>query len=336
MGIQTVTSYAQEKPNLYLSANDKDEDWRMTEILVAITESFIQGDDVITISSTKMNDVINYPEQMDVMQFRRIDPNTYINFVEVRDRGSKVSRNYVQEIIGKRKSTVIQECKIVSTFGFTQPAMKLAEHENIELRLFKLDRGPLGQYWFRANSTNLHLKQTRLDRCFLHAKVDDKKDEYKILVSEVPEVNEKVVLIFNENDVPDFAISIIDIFNQEIRKWKEADHVLFSQIPPDGQFHPIDKPINLVNIPSRIHVKVEEGSFGYVPVHGIKFNVSSKINAFASKLIARYDYTDPIYEKLIAQCILFIFEVGEKNYYQVFVRANFGDNSAKFGCVFFE
>jgi hypothetical protein len=253
METHTITAFAQEKPNLYLSANDNNKDWRMTEILVAITESIIQGDDVFTVSSTSMKDVIGCPEQVDVIQIKNIDPKKYSNFIEVRDRGSNVSRNYVQEIMGKRKSTNIQECKIVSTFGFAQPAKKLAAHENIDLRLFELDTTALDQYWFKADFTELHLKQTKMDKCFLHVKTDNK---YEILISESPEVQEKLVVIFNDNKSPEVAIPIMDIFNREIENWKEADKFLFGQIPSDGQFHSIDKPIELVNIPSRIHARL--------------------------------------------------------------------------------
>jgi hypothetical protein len=336
MTIHSLTTFAQDKPNLYLSANAKNKDWRMTEILVAITESIIQGDEILTISSKNIKDVIDYSEQMDIVQIKKIDPSKYFNFIEVRDRNSSVSRNYVQEIIGKRKSTDIQECKIVSTFGFTQPAKKLAAHEKIDLRLFELDISPLNQYWFKTDTTSLHLRQLRLDRCFLHVKVNDKNNEYKILFSEQPEVQEKVLVFFNENNSPSFAIPIVDIFHREISKWPEAENKLFSQVPLDGQYHQINSPVELINIPPRIYVNIGEGDFNYVPVHGIKFNISSKINVYASKLSARYNYIDPISEKLIAQCIIFDFNVEQKKYYQVFVRGNFDDNSVKFGSVFFE
>ena len=335
-----VTAFAEEKPNLFISGNDQEQDWRMTEILVAIVESFLQGKDIDTFSSAEVLDIVGDPEQLDVAQLHRFDPNQYFRFIEVRDRSSKVGRNYVQEVMGKGRSTRIQECKIVSTKGFTRNAKRLAAHERIDLRLLFLDNSPRDQYWFSTNSTILHLKQTRVDRCILRVKIDN---DYEDLVSEFPEVSEKLLLVLDNDLSPTLGVPVLAIFEKEVMSREDAENRLFGHIAFDGHFHG-NPPITLTFDSPCYFVRVELDRSGIpfadgprvVPVHAIRFFVSSRMTVFTSQIKARYDYVDAISEELLAQCVFFEFRIKERSYYQVFVQYGFKDGFCKDGCVFFE
>src|SRR5262245_56901586 len=121
---------AKGKPGVFLATSHSDKEWRLQEQLVALFESNLcDSESAITFSPMDVPDVIGSTENVDVVFAAAKNTTSYLSFVEVRDRSTKVGRQYVQEIIGKRKSVAIPDCAIVSTAGFTKDAMRLATHE---------------------------------------------------------------------------------------------------------------------------------------------------------------------------------------------------------------
>lgn len=109
-----VTGHGEE--TVFFSIEGEGEQWRLMEKVAAALEGFCRppGEQFWTFSTAKVTDIVGAKEQVDVAYSYVPNPEEAFSFVEVRHRGSRVQRPYVQEVMGKKRSLRIADCCIVS------------------------------------------------------------------------------------------------------------------------------------------------------------------------------------------------------------------------------
>lgn len=124
------------KPTLFLSAGAADKSWRLTEKIVAVVESCLQGrNDAYVFSSAKIPNVVGDLTEVDVAFSSVSDPTKLFEFVQVSERAGTQGRPWVEQVLGQMKELEIDAATVVSTEKFSPYAIRLARSQNIALRI---------------------------------------------------------------------------------------------------------------------------------------------------------------------------------------------------------
>jgi hypothetical protein len=128
--------------SLFFTHRTNEERWRLSEKVAAVLEGNFVGEpgSVFTFSTASIPNGTPYPPPLDVVFSASPDPLAAFSFVQVKDHAeNKVKREYIDAVIGQRVQTGIQSCAVVSTTGFTAPALELARVQNVRLRVLQTE-----------------------------------------------------------------------------------------------------------------------------------------------------------------------------------------------------
>ncbi|OGO11687.1 MAG: hypothetical protein A2Y53_05230 [Chloroflexi bacterium RBG_16_47_49] len=133
---------ARGERSLFFTHRTIEKNWRLSEKVAAVLEGNFVGESgsVFTFSTARVPNGTPYPPPLDVVYSVIPDPDAAFSFVQVKDNSKdKVDREFIDAVIGQRVQTGIQSCTVVSTTGFTAPALELARVQNVRLRILSLD-----------------------------------------------------------------------------------------------------------------------------------------------------------------------------------------------------
>lgn len=328
---------AEKKPTVFLSANNKDDSWRLTEVLVAIIESYLHEGDVHTISSTKTRDIAGDLEELDIAFSRASELTSYFSFIEVRDRSGKVGRNYVQEIIGKRSTVDISKCSIVSTTGFTRNAKRLAATEKVTIPLRLLSTTSDEPSWYASDSMHVQRNLWRIKKCVAQVSVGDNYYDFE---TDADEAIDKKVLLATDNPDEFLGVPIFKVFEVEALRHPLADEKLFEQIPVDGKWHEVLPTAVFFNTP-KFYLRTDKyheinAPEPFIPIHAIRFFIEICKLSTEGQVSKRCNYVDAMNGEILAQLALASFLIDENQFYLCLVRCKFDENNCRVGGVFFE
>ena len=327
------------KPTFFFSPHHADKSWRLKEKIVAVIESFLQGEDnILTFSTAKIVDVIGSVEDVDVAYASLSDPTKAFSFVEVRDRSKSVGRQYIQEIMGKRKSLGIDVCQIVSTKGFAPDAIRLASHEGISLRLLAPETAENTKRWFKPDEIRVAGVIYEVEKCSVLVSVDGRIiKEFKF---EQDEVLKNKIWVPTGNPHEYDVVSLSRVFDADIIQKPERERELLVY-PADGRFRKVTTIIEyksprlylrLRNVPESIADSNPDSTF---PIVGIVFSAMICRTPTAAKITERYKYLDAVSREKIAELLLARIEVERRPYYVCLVRCNCDNETCQLGGAFF-
>jgi hypothetical protein len=99
-----------------------------------------ESENVFTFSTASVPNGTPYPPTLDVVFSASPNPLAAFSFVQVKDYSEdKVNREYIDAVIGQRVQTGIPSCTVVSTTGFTAPALELARVQDVRLRVLQTE-----------------------------------------------------------------------------------------------------------------------------------------------------------------------------------------------------
>lgn len=324
---------------LFFSKNEADASWRLKEKIVAVIESYLQDrEDISTFSSTRIRDVVNDLEEVDIAYTSMSDPTEYFSFVEVRDRSSKVGRPYIQEVMGKRRSLGIDNCKIVSTKGFSQYAKRLASHQGIPLRRLVPETDENIKRWFKPDIMRVKIERFELVKCSVVVSIGDKAYEYRV---EQEKMSEGSILVPTEESNRYRVTSLSRVFDLNIIQNSEVKDKLAAGVPADGKFHETG-PVQYE--PNQLYLRAKEAPpaimdkrENYVyPIEAIVFFPRMSNTPKDARITERYKYLDAISGEKIAELPLANFEIGRKRHYACLVRYNCDDEGCQIGGALFQ
>ncbi len=132
------TVSAPGKRSLFFTYRKNEESWRLTEKVAAVLEGNFVGDSgsVYTFSTASVPNGTPFHPPLDVVFSTLPDPLAAFAFVQVKDfTKDKVNREFIDAVIGQRVQTGLETCCVVSTTGFTAPALELARVQDVRLRV---------------------------------------------------------------------------------------------------------------------------------------------------------------------------------------------------------
>jgi hypothetical protein len=345
-----IVSYG--NPSIHFSYNSKDKSWRLKEKIVAIIESYLQGrEDILTFSSVKVTDIVGDPEELDIAYASMNEPNDYFSFVEVRNRGSVVQRNYIQEIIGKKESIDIKSCKIVSTKGFSKNAIRMASHVGIPLMILLPETEENIKLWFKPEIIHVRFPITKLVRCFIKATNKNKEydlhyyytrektdNEGNLHFEEFPDVdmvsNRWRFLVPIEKSNEYKTITFSKVFEIEYLNKSRYRAELEAKTPADNVFHTNKHSLKFE--PGLVYVEYESNKESeLLNVLSIEFFFLVNLNQKDAPIVERYKYINAVSKEIIADVLLASYEKSLEHYYVCLVRLRNADKSYRLGGAHF-
>jgi hypothetical protein len=326
------------KPRLFFSDNSPDKSWRMTEKVAAVVESYFRGrDDLYVYSSRKVKNIVGDTEEVDVAFADVSDPTTSFDFVQIRDRENTEGRPWVEQILGQRNSLELNAGIMVSTQGFSEPAIKLAKNKNIPLRLLLPETDQNIKLWYKSDTIGRMTPLVHIEKCLILAKVGDKIREFKADQSKSLENN--ILFPTDEADIYN-VISLGRVFDVDVMQNSTRNKDLLDKIPEDESFHNAIAGITYHH--PRLYLKVNSidvngstNTNGIVPIQAIIFFISANRQLINSPIIYRYKYVDAINNNVIAQAILTEFDFDKTRYYICLVRHHIVGDNINIGGAFF-
>ena len=343
----------QGKRTLFFSRNYADKSWRLKEKIVAVIESFFQDrDNVLTFSSINIRDVVNDLENVDVVYANMEDPRELFSFVEVRDRGEKVGRQYIQEIMGKRESLGIENCRIVSTKGFSRNAIRLASHKGIDLRVLYPDTEANRKRWFNPDFIQMRYPIVQLIKCLVVMKENElehmcefgyaSEDGDPFSFSRKEELRAfKKILIPLRNSNKYQLITPVMLLNREFNLNVEKKRRVFDSVPADGKFHPVN--ISLKVKPGELYLlanemfseKVVDNQDLLLDIISIEFQFLINSRPIFADIDSQFKYLDAATGEKIGEIVLATFGQKKVQHYFIFVRHKGNKNIYKLGAALF-
>lgn len=324
------------KQTLFFSKNAVDESWRFKEKISAVIESFFQNrDDLFTFSSIKVRDIVNDLEDLDAAFANIEDPNDLFSFIEVRDRGKKVGRQYIQEVMGKRTSLDIETCKIVSTKGFTRNAIRMASEVGIPLRLLLPESKQNIKKWFSPDYIGMQSPLVEIARCSILSRVGNKLQEFE---SDQAKSLGNNILVPTEDPHRYKIISLSRVFDVDIMRNQKYSEEFLSNVPMDNDFHKATVPYEYEE--PRLYLKVEgksndENKFNICPIAAIVFFVLVSQQSLHTPITHRYKYLDAVNEEKIAEVIVAETSAKKRPYYISLIRHSCDGQKCQIGGAFF-
>ena len=261
-----------------------------------------------------MPDIIGSTENVDVVFAAAANTASYMSFVEVRDHSRKVNRQYIQEIMGKRKSIGIDSCTIASTKGFTKDSVRLAQHEGIRLRLLNPE-SPDAIPFFKGSSLPFRMHQRVLARCVLFI---DRKGQKKCRIIEASDLDRVSVLAPTEK--PDDYLArplsrLADLECFTLPCFANGDNIktesaFYAGIPQDGLFHRAEPIVISYDLPKWYDIVNGE----LVPIRKIAFCILASAFYVEAPIHQWYKYVDVPSKDVIARSILARFRHNEVLY----------------------
>jgi len=320
------------KQTLFFSKNAADQSWRFKEKMVAVIESFFQNrNDLFTFSSTKIRDIVNDLEDLDVAFASIEDPTDFFSFVEVRDRGKKVGRQYIQEVMGKRTSLSIDTCKIVSTKGFTRNAIRLASKVDIPLRMLLPESNQNIKKWFSPDYIGMGSPLVEVAKCSVLARSGDKILEFKADQAKSLENN---ILIPTENPDRYKVISLSRVFDVDVMRNQKHREDFLANVPMDNEFH--KSTVSCQYEEPRLYLKVDKtgndsNEDSVLPIAAIVFFVLVSRQSVNAPINRRYKYLDAVTEEKIAEVIVADILADKQPYYVSLIRHSCDGESCQIG-----
>lgn len=328
------------KPTLFFTAHQADQDWRLKEKIVAVIESYFQErDDIYTFSSAKIKDVVGSLEEVDVAYASLQDPTAYFSFIEVRDRRNKVGRPYIQEIMGKRTSLALESCKVVSTKGFSETAIRLASKQDISLRLLLPETAQNIKRWFKPDGMPIDRPLFRIVKSSVLVVVGNKTLEFKAGQKKVLENN---ILVPTDEPGRYKVISLSRVFQFDFMQEPGRGDQLLAKVPRDGMYHKTS-PVSIVYEKPRLYLRVKKpipdapGKNGapIYPINAIVFFAELSRPSTFAKITKRYKYIDAVSNEKIAELFLASAKIKQKRYYVCLMRYNCDVRGCNLGGAFF-
>ncbi len=320
------------KQTLFFSKNAADQSWRFKEKMVAVIESFFQNrNDLFTFSSTKIRDIVNDLEDLDAAFASIEDPTDFFSFVEVRDRGKKVGRQYIQEVMGKRTSLSIDTCKIVSTKGFTRNAIRLAFKVDIPLRMLLPESNQNIKKWFSPDYIGMESPLVEIAKCSVLARSGDKILEFKADQAKSLENN---ILVPTENPDKYKVISLSRVFDVDVMRNQKHREDFLANVPMDNKFHKAT--VSCQYEEPRLYLKVNKtGNDSHedriLPIAAIVFFLLVSRQSVNAPINHRYKYLDAVTEEKIAEVIVADILVDKQPYYISLIRHSCDGESCQIG-----
>jgi len=317
------------KPTLFFSASHADKSWRLTEKIVAVIESFLQGrDELFTLSSARIRDMAGDLEEVDVAYASMADPMDVFSSIEVRDRKEKVGRQYIQEIIGKRESLGIDTCKVVSTIGFTRDAIRLASHSevNIPLRVLHPETEENIRKWYRADFIGAwpmvqivkwHVEGTKVGT---------------IQESEVDRVktSENNILVPTRKPHTYRVVPLPRVFDVEVMQHQKRRHEFLAKVPEYGAWQEVS-----VSIPyDKPRLYWQSGAL-FLSIERIDFLVATTRPFPNAPITHRHKYLDAVTNQKIAEAIVAEATIEHQGYYICLARYSWVGETFQLGGGFF-
>ncbi len=281
------------KRSLFFTHRTNEEQWRLTEKVAAVLEGNFVGEarSLFTFSTANVPNGTPYPLPLDVVFSASPDPLAAFSFVQVKDYSEdKIEREYIDAVIGQRVQTGIPSCAVVSTTGFTAPALELARVQDVRLRILRPD-GEWPYPGYLPPVLRIHLApQLQLQTA--------------VLVVLGPRGTGKLSLEGKDLlrpvlDIDSEPLSLNDAFNHGLAAGKHRKQVE-SLIEANPE-------ITIVNVgeefkKSKVFVRTPDGTH---LVGGVAYHARVlRPGALESPVTRRYVYHDPLSEKNLAWCAM--------------------------------
>lgn len=227
---------------------------RETELILKEIESLSLGDQAQIKSPDLIRDIVTgNKREVDISIKHKMGTHEFLTVIECRNRKGNEDVTWIEQIATKTKNLRANKVIAVSTAGFSNPAKKLAEHENIILRTLKdftaVETIDWAEFIFKEEKWNL-----------LHMDVNPKlynpykKRSKKIIKFENPKFN------LNENIIKTPTGEYIN-FNNIIKSINKSNH-LFEGVKDNEP--PIQKNTNVNFDPKMKHLIKIDGIDYYI------------------------------------------------------------------------
>jgi len=284
--------------SLFFTHRTNEEQWRLTEKVAAVLEGNFVGEvgSLYTFSTASIPNGTPYPLNLDAVYSGSPDPLAAFSFVQVKDYSQdKVQREYIDAVIGQRLQTGIPSCTVVSTIGFTAPALELARVQDVRLRiLLQGAEWPYVGYLPPVLGIDL-APQLQLQEAVLV--VVGPRGTRKLSLKGVD-------LLRPVLDIDSKSSSLNDLFNRGLAVGKRLEEIE-SQIRGNPN-------ITVVNVGQefktpKVFVRTPDGTH---QVGGAAYHARVlRPAAMESQVTRRYVYHDPLCERDLAWCAMADFQL---------------------------
>ena len=129
---------------------------RELEIIVSLLERHLDPGDVVIKSPDRIwGRLSNTEREVDVSLRKRIGSGEALFIIECRDRNEIQGEGWIDQVIGKREDVGAAGVMVVSTGGFTSPAINMAKEKGILLRTFEKVDLKVFEEWFSGKAIPL-------------------------------------------------------------------------------------------------------------------------------------------------------------------------------------
>jgi len=316
------------KPTLFFSASAADKSWRLTEKVVAVVESCLQGrDDAYVFSSAKIPNVVGDLTEVDVAFSSVSDPTELFEFVQVRDRAGTQGRPWVEQVMGQMKALEIDAATVVSTEEFSPYAIRLAHSQDIALRLLHPETEENIRKWYKADSLGVEQPLVEMVECRVIAKIGDRFQQFKAGRKRSSNNN---ILVPTREPHTYRLVSLSRVFDVDVMLGQRHHDEFLAQVPRDGVFHKA-----LVGIEyekPRLFLRFRGGIF---PITHIAFLVMANRQFVDMPITYRYKYLDAASNQRIAEAIVGEATIEHQRHYMCLVRYSCDGETWQLGGAFF-
>ncbi|MGB4089553.1 MAG: restriction endonuclease [Smithellaceae bacterium] len=326
------------KSQLFFSDNDPEKTWRLKEKIVAVVESHIQSrDDLYTFSSQRIRNAVGDLEEVDVAFTNFSNPTDVFEFIQVRDRKNTAGRPWIEQILGQRKSLGINGGIMVSTSQFSAQAIRLAEHNNVLLRLLLPEVNENIRRWYKPDSIGIRNPIIKINKANILARTDKKILSFEADAMKTTENNILVpTATLGEYEV----ISLSRVFDVDIIQHEERNEELLSKIPTDGIFHKSAAAIEYKK--PRLYLKVKSTDINLpdqnnvLPIGAIVFFIDVNHQHSDFPIAYRYKYIDAFNNEMLAQIIVAATNIEDQRHYICLLKHNVDGENMSLGGAFFQ
>jgi len=195
----------------------------MFEELIAWIQTCLHKNATIK-ANEKIKDIdTGKPRQVDITIRLSDGPTEFLGIVEVRDRRRPVGVRYVEEILGKIRSTQADAAFLVSRSGFTKTAMDKARHLGIRILTFEEAKTEDWSGWLECRTFGVVQLKYQNPVVTLFEYETDKVIIPSKRIIDILKNNPNAKIIDDENgthtvSLHDLIYKIVNTFTKQVRK----------------------------------------------------------------------------------------------------------------------
>jgi hypothetical protein len=227
---------------------------------------------------------------------------------------------------------------MVSTYAFSDQAIRLARERRIQLRLLLPESQENTRQWYRRDYLGITSPIVEIDKCSLLVVKSGKIHELRV---DQIQCSEKNILVGRDVEEHYAPISLRRVFHVDVMSRPDREQEFIGRLPKDAAFH--NATICVKYQQPSLHVRFDgllaDGTQcrnEILPIEGIVFfaRVNRQFKRFP--IGRRLRYVDADSNDILAQAILSEITIGEEQFYFCLVRYSTADSRYEVGGGFFK